>query len=74
MKCGMTLKAMFYTGPGVITNGSDCIETECAWWDAGLEICSVLAQQEAISLIAGTLLSIERAMPKEGQFADWGRK
>jgi len=68
MKCPIFRHAEMSLGTPYLTEGSDCLKEECAWWYKNNERCAVLTLAQGQVYLHKVLLSIENKMPHAGQF------
>jgi len=68
MKCPVLRHAEMSSGTPYLTEGSDCLKEECAWWDGRFSQCIIFTSAEALYNLRNDIKDIKDKMPHEGQF------
>jgi len=68
MRCPMTYRSMYTTGPGIQLLGAECIKEKCAWWNKTMEECNLVTIAVGLFDISIALDKIQREMPQWRQF------
>jgi len=68
MKCPLLLVQDIQMHDNQLTDVSDCLQAECAWWNSFSQVCSLVKITDLLRDIALAAESVSEKIPHEAQF------